>query len=167
VQLGGDTQVKNVIRSATLLLAVSGSAVHAQRATPAVSGARAFATEAIGGTIGSAAGIVVGLAIAKPNDCPSSDDVACALQRLGITGVIGVAGATVGSNVAGRLAGTRPSLVGALLGAAAGAATGIAVEHLITEELSQQIGDVGTVLLFSITQGILAAAGSRIVASLK
>jgi uncharacterized membrane protein YeaQ/YmgE (transglycosylase-associated protein family) len=155
--------VRNVIRLATLVLAMSGSAASAQHAVPAaVGGSRAFGAEAVGGAIGSALGITLGLAVAKPGDCPSADDVACTLQRLGITAVIGVVGATVGSNVAGRLRGTNPSLLGAFVGAAAGAVAGVGLEHLITEELNQQLGNVGTVLLFSVTQGILAAAGSRL-----
>jgi hypothetical protein len=159
--------VKNVIRLAMLSLAVSASTADAQRAAPAVGGAQAFATEALGGAVGSALGIAIGLAVAKPDDCPSSDDVVCTLQRLGVTGVIGVVGTTIGSNVAGRLAGTNPSLLGGFLGAVAGAAAGVGLEHLITEELNQQLGNVGAVLLFSVTQGILAAAGSRILASIR
>jgi hypothetical protein len=119
------------------LLLVSATAA-AQRAAAAVTGARSFAVEALGGTVGSALGIAIGLAVAKANDCPSGDDVACTLQKLGITGIIGVAGATIGTAVVGRWAGTNPSLVGA-----------------------------GTVVLFSVTQGILAAAGSRIGARLR
>jgi hypothetical protein len=136
-----------------------------QRTSPAaVTGARAFTTEALGGAIGSAIGIAAGLAIARPDDCPPDDDVVCTLRRLGVTGLVGVVGATVGTTVAGRLAGTDPSVVGAFLGAAAGAAVGIGVEHLITEEMGQTIGNAGTLVLFSVTQGILAAAGSRLVA---
>lgn len=152
---------------AILLVAAAASAA-AQRASPAaVTGARAFTAEALGGTVGSALGIAIGLAVAKPNDCPSDDDVACTLQKLGITGIIGVAGATIGTAIAGRLAGTGPSIVGALLGAAAGAAVGIGLEHFITEEMDRTLGDAGTVVLFSMAQGILAAAGSRLVASLR
>jgi hypothetical protein len=148
-----------------LLLIGAGPMAAAQRATAAaVTGARAFAVEALGGTVGSALGIAIGLAVAKPDDCPPEDDVACTLQKLGITGIVGVAGATIGTAVAGRWAGTRPSLLGAFLGAAAGAAAGIGLEHLVTEEMSQSLGDAGTLVLFSVTQGIRAAAGSRLVA---
>jgi hypothetical protein len=117
--------------------------------------------------VGSALGIAIGLAVAKPSDCPSEDDVACTLQRLGITGIIGVAGATAGTIVAGRWAGTDPSLVGAFVGAAAGSAAGIGLEHFITEEMSGSLGNAGTVVLFSVAQGILAAAGSRLGARLR
>jgi hypothetical protein len=140
----------------------------AQRAAPsAVSGARAFAVEAVGGTVGSALGIGLGLAIARPDNCPSNEDLACILRRLGTVGIVGVAGATVGTFVAGRWAASDPSIVGALLGAAVGAAAGIGLEHLVTEELNQSLGNAGAVVLFSVTQGILAAAGSRIGAALR
>lgn len=151
-----------------ILLIGPPSAAAAQRADPAaVSGARAFASEAVGGTIGSALGIAIGLAVARPSDCRSDDDVACALQKLGITGIIGVTGATIGTVVAGRWVGAKPSVVGAFLGAAAGAVAGIGLEHLVTEEMDRSLGDAGTIVLFSVTQGILAAAGSRIGARLR
>lgn len=158
---------RRALAAAAIACLLGGDSAHAQRATrDAATGTRAFAAEALGGTVGSALGIAIGLAVAKPNDCPADDDVVCPLRRLGVTGVIGVAGAAVGTVVAGRLGGTRPSVAGALLGAAAGAAAGIGVEHLITEELGQTLGNAGTVLLFSVTQGILAAAGSRLVAGM-
>jgi hypothetical protein len=157
------TYVGRGVRLLALLLIGVGPAAAAQGAAPAaVTGARAFAAEALGGTVGSALGIAIGLAVAKPTECPSADDVVCTLRRLGITGIIGVAGATIGTTVAGRWAGTDPSLIGAFVGAAAGAAAGIGLEHLITEEMGQSIGNAGTLVLFSVAQGILAAAGSRL-----
>jgi hypothetical protein len=144
------------------------SGLPAQQTRPiATTGARTFAAEAIGGTLGSALGIAIGLAIARQNACPPEDDVVCSLRKLGITGIIGVAGATTGTVVAGRWAGSRPSIVGAAVGAAAGAAVGVGLEHLITEEMGRRIGGLGTVVLFSATQRILAAAGSRLVAGLR
>ena len=157
-----------IVGVVTVLVMVCASVAHPQRTgAAAVTGARAFAAEAVGGTLGSAAGIAIGLAVARPEDCPPDDDVVCPLQRLGVTAIIGVAGATIGSVVAGRMAGTDPSIVGAFLGAAAGAAAGVGVEHLITEEMGQSIGNAGTVVLFSVVQGILAAAGSRLGARLR
>ena len=149
------------------LVAVPLSAASAQRASPAVTGTRAFAIEALGGAAGSALGIAVGLAVANPRECPSDDDVACILEKLAVTGLVGVAGTTIGATVAGRIGGTRPSAPGALLGALAGAAAAIALEHLLTEEMGRSLGDAGTVLLFSMTQGILAAAGSGLGARIR
>jgi hypothetical protein len=119
------------------LLFISAAPIAAgQRTSPAaVTGTWAFGVEALGGMAGSALGIAIVLAVAKPNDCPSDDDVACTLQKLGITGVVG---------------------------AAAGAAVGVGLEHFITEEMNQSLGDSATVVLFSVTQGIVAAAGSRL-----
>jgi hypothetical protein len=158
-----------VIRLARSIVAVAilwiglPSKAPAQRADPAgISDARAFASEALGGTVGSALGIAIGLAVAGYEDCPPEYDVVCPLRKLGITGIVSVAGATIGTVVAGRWAGAKPSAVGAFLGAAAGAAAGIGLEHLITEEMNRTLGDAGTIVLFSVTQGILAAAGSRI-----
>jgi uncharacterized membrane protein YeaQ/YmgE (transglycosylase-associated protein family) len=161
-------QVCKSLAVITLLLMGARPVAAAQRAAPAaVTGVRAFGVEALGGTVGSALGIAIGLAVAKPDDCPSNEDIACMLQRLGITAIVGVAGATLGTAVAGRWAGSDPSVVGAFLGAVAGAALGIGLQHLITEELNQSLGDAGAVVLFSVTQGILAAAGSRLGARLR
>ncbi|MDQ3950741.1 MAG: hypothetical protein M3282_10385 [Gemmatimonadota bacterium] len=159
---------KRVASLAVVLVTASPTAVLAQRATPAaVTGARAFAAEALGGTIGSALGLALGLALTNPGACPAEDDVVCPLQRVSLTGVIGIAGAAIGTTLAGNWAGTKPSLVGALLGAAAGTAVGIGLEHLITEEMSRSLGEAGTVILFSVAQGVFAAAGSRIVALMR
>jgi hypothetical protein len=113
--------------------------------------------------VGSAIGIAIGLAVTRPADCPSDDDVVCVLRRLGVAGIIGVAGAVMGTAVAGRWAGTDPSVGGAILGGTVGTAAGIGLEHLLSEELNRSVGQTGVVLLFSLTQGILAAAGSRLV----
>jgi hypothetical protein len=76
-------------------------------------------------------------------------------------------GGTIGTVAAGGWADTNPSAIGALVGALAGAAAIIGVEHFITEEMNQTIGNGGTLVLFSVTQGILAAFGSRIGAQLR
>jgi hypothetical protein len=154
---------KRVVGLVVLLLTASPTVVLSQRTAPAaVTGASAFAAEAVGGAAGSALGVVVGLAIADPDDCAVEDDVVCPLKRLSVAGLMGVLGATMGTVVAGRAARTNPSLIGAFLGAVVGAAAGIGLDHLVTEEMGQSLGDVGAIALFSLTQGVLAAAGSRI-----
>jgi hypothetical protein len=158
---------KRVAGLALVVLTTSPTVVLPQRTAPAaVTGASAFAAEALGGAAGSALGVVIGLAIADPDDCAVEDDVACPLKRLSVAGLMGVLGATMGTVVAGRAARTSPSLIGAFLGAVVGAAAGIGLDHLVTEEMGQSLGDVGAIALFSVTQGVLAAAGSRIGARL-
>jgi hypothetical protein len=158
---------KQLASLALAALTASPTSLLAQRTTPsAVTGASGFATEALGGVIGSGLGLALGLALTNREPCPGEDDVVCPLQRLSVIGVIGIAGAAIGTTLAGNWARTNPSLVGALLGAVAGAAVGIGLEHLITEEMGHSLGDAGAVVLFSVTQGILAAAGSRVGASL-
>jgi hypothetical protein len=156
---------KRVASLVAVLLSASPTVGLPQRTAPAaVTGASAFAAEALGGAAGSALGVVLGLAIANPDDCAVEDDVVCPLKRLSIAGLTGVVGATMGTVVAGRAARTNPSLIGAFLGAVVGAAAGIGLDHLITEEMGQSLGDVGAIALFSVTQGVLAAAGSRLAA---
>lgn len=130
------------------------------------SGVGAFTIEAGGGTIGSLAGVLAGLAIARPDRC-NVDDLKCTLAGLGAGGIGGTIGATVGSVVAGRAAGTRPSTPGAFVGAVAGAFAGAGFVHLLTEEVNLHLGKPVTLVVFSLAQGVLTAAGSRIGASLR
>ena len=137
---------------------------HAQRATP--SGATAFAIEAAGGTVGSIVGVTLGIAIARIDDC-DNEDLACLLSGLSIGGVGGVVGATLGTVLVGRQFNTRPSTAGAIVGSLAGAAAGIGVVHLLTEEANMRLERVGSLLVFSVTQGVVTALGSRIGASIR
>ena len=130
-------------------------------------GASAFAVEALGGTLGSLAGVGAGLLITRAvNEC-ESEDLVCDLRRVATTGVASVAGATAGTYVAGRAADTEPSLLGAFLGALAGTAAGVGVVHLLTEETNVARNNATLVVAYSVTQGIVAGLGSRIVSSLR
>ena len=137
---------------------------HAQRETR--SGVSAFAIEAAGGTVGSLAGVALGLAVARVDSC-DSEDLTCILSGLSVGGLGGVIGSTLGTVVVGRKFDTRPSTVGAILGSLVGVAAGIGVVHLITEEASTRLGRAGSVLVFSTTQGLVTALGSRIGASIR
>lgn len=130
------------------------------------SGVRAFAIEAGGGTIGSLGGVLAGLAIARPDRC-NVDDLKCTLAGLGAAGVGGTIGATLGAVVAGRSSGTNPSTPGAFVGAVAGAFAGAGIVHLLTEEVNLHLGKPVTLVAFSLAQGVLTAAGSRLGASLR
>ncbi|MGK2962546.1 MAG: hypothetical protein ACSLFK_10425 [Gemmatimonadaceae bacterium] len=146
-----------------LLLAVSQSETQAQSRP---SDTRAFAVEAAGGIIGSAAGAVAGLVISEVDEC-SVEDLGCTIKGLGVAGIGSAIGATAGTYLAGRSAGSRPSLFGAVLGSAVGVVAGAAVVHGLTEEANLHLDKPMTIAAYSITHGIVAALGSRLFASLR
>lgn len=146
------------------LLSLAPASAVAQRETRP--GVNAFAIEAAGGTVGSLAGVALGLAVARVDSC-DSEDLSCILSGISVGGLGGVIGATLGTVVAGRRFDTRPSAAGAFIGSLVGVAAGIGVVHLITEEASTRLGRVGSVLVFSTTQGVVTALGSRIGAALR
>lgn len=146
------------------LVVVAPVKVDAQRTTP--SGVSAFAIEAAGATVGSLAGVTLGLVIAGIDRC-DNEDLACQLSGLSVGGVGGVVGATLGAVLIGRQLDTRPSTAGAIVGSLAGVAAGIGVVHLLTEEANVRLERVGSVLVFSVTQGLVTALGSRIGASIR
>lgn len=126
----------------------------------------ALAIEAAGATVGSLAGVTLGLGVSGIDRC-DSEDLACILSGLSVGGVGGVVGATVGTLIVGRQLNTRPSTAGAIVGSIVGAAAGLGVVHLMTEEATIKLGRIGGVLVFSATQGLVTAVGSRIGASIR
>jgi hypothetical protein len=136
----------------------------AQRTEP--SGIRAFSIEAAGGTAGSLAGVVTGLAIARIDRC-GDEELSCNLSALAVGAIAGTIGATAGTVIAGRANDTRPSTIGAFAGAVAGAFAGVGAIHLLTEEANVRLNRPGVLVVFSLAQGILTAAGSRLGASLQ
>ena len=146
------------------LLVVPIEGPQAQR--PTRSGASAFAIEAAGATVGSLAGVTLGLAVSRIDRC-DSEDLACILSGLSVGGVGGVVGATAGTLIVGRQLDTHPSTAGAIVGSILGVAAGLGVVHLITEEAVIKLGRVGAVLAFSATQGLVTALGSRIGAGIR
>jgi hypothetical protein len=127
---------------------------------------RAFTAEAAGGILGSAAGAVVGLTISEVDEC-GVDDLGCTIKGLGVAGIGSVIGATAGTMLAGKWADSRPSLPGAIVGSLLGAVAGAAVIHGLTEEVNLHLDKPLTVAVYSITQGIVTALGSRAAASLR
>jgi hypothetical protein len=122
-------------------------------------GGSAFLIEAAGGIAGSLAGFA--LVYSTSGSC-ESEDLVCNLQHAGAAIAAGTVGAAGGTYIAGRLAHTQPSAVGAFLGAVVGAAAGIGVWHLATEELDVVKSDAGAIITYGVTQGVVAALGSRI-----
>jgi hypothetical protein len=124
-------------------------------------GAAAFAIEAAGGTAGAALGYA--LTLTGPGSC--ADDVSCALRNAGGALLLGTVGAAGGTYASGQLLGTRPSGWGALVGAVAGAAAVIGLDHIWTDVFPDTSS--ARIVVFSVTQGLITAAGSRIAASLR
>jgi hypothetical protein len=116
--------------------------------------------------VGSAAGIGLALAVARPDEC-GSDDLSCTLEKIGIALVVSAGGAAVGDVLTGRMAETRPSTAGAVVGSLAGIVAGVGVVHLLSEELDVTRNDAALFVSYSLTQGIITAIGSRIGAWLR
>lgn len=137
---------------------------HAQNGEP--SDARALGAEAAGGVAGSLAGVAVGLAISRPDRC-GVDDLECTIKGLGAAGIGSVVGATLGSVLMGRSVRSQPSGIGAFVGSVAGAFAGVGLVHAMTEEANLKLEKPLTVAVYSITQGIITALGSRAGAALR
>jgi hypothetical protein len=137
------------------------SLVRAGRGAATAQGA-SFAAAAVGGVLGSAVGLTVGILATQPDSCPADDDIVCPFRKLAVTGVLGVAGAAVGVGLAERRAGGGASPVGAVLGAVAGTVAGIGIVHLLTQELDTGGGRTLAIATMAVSQGVLAAAGSRL-----
>jgi len=155
--------MKNRLIIGVLLSAACAADAGAQRAEP--SGARAFTIEAAGGTVGSLAGVVTGLAIARIDRC-GDEELSCNLSALVVGAIAGTIGATAGSVIAGRMNDTRPSPIGAFAGAVAGAFAGVGAIHLLTEEANVRLNRPVVLVVFSVAQGVLTAAGSRLGAAI-
>lgn len=121
--------------------------------------------EAIGATLGSAAGAAIGVAVVDRVDC--GEDLYCVLGQLGLTLTLASAGAAGGDLLVGNAARTEPSVLGAAIGALVGAGAGLATTKLYDELVEHVPGRVPIVLTFTLTQGSLTALGSRIGAALR
>ena len=125
---------------------------------PPGDGGGAFVLEALGGSLGSLVGIgVVGLT----SRC-GVDDLACGITSVGVGGVLGVVGATVGTVVVARFLDSPRSAVGAVLGAVVGTGIGLGVHYILNNNSDRNLGDAVVVPIFVLSQGVLAAAGSRL-----
>jgi hypothetical protein len=144
---------------------VSSQTTFTAQAAQATSEYGSFALQAVGGTLGSIAGVALGLAVT--DDCTGDDDIVCAFKSASVTGALGAIGATAGVAIAGRSARQKPSIVGAFLGAAVGTVAGIGIHHLLKEEMNQNVGETGAFVIFTISQGVFAAAGARVISVLR
>ena len=146
------------VRTARALLADRIAAQQAESRAPA------FVTEWAGGTLGSLAGLGLGLLIAQPSRC-GGDDIECVFDTLGTVWLTSSLGSGAGVQIGGRLGDTNPSLTGALIGGVVGAVAGALVLTLM-EEAVRTDGTLA-VATFSLTQGLVSALGSRVGRALK
>ena len=73
----------------------------------------------------------------------------------------------VGTILAGRAERTNPSVGGAIVGALIGAVAAVGTEHLVREEMSVNTNRVATLVIVSVTQGLVTAATSRLFVQLR
>jgi hypothetical protein len=156
----GGHRGERIVRLALILVVLYAAPASAQR-----SGGSAWAIEAAGGTLGSAAGFGLGLAIFDDDDC--GDDLACIFSD--VAGVLFSAftGAALGTWLLGRTADTEPSLGGAVVGSLAGAVAGLGVVKLLDEADPDLDEGAAAVIGLALSQGVLSALGSRIGAALR
>jgi len=130
-------------------------------AVPGTAGA--YAAEAAGAAAGSALGFWLGYL--NRGGC-EAEDLQCVLRKAGSAIALGTAGAVAGDLLAGRSADTDPSLLGAILGGVLGAAAGVGAWHLASEELGLFHSAAPAIITYSLTQGLVTAAGSRLARAL-
>jgi hypothetical protein len=158
----GDRRERIVKLALTLLVLVL---VLAAPASAQRSGGSAWAIEAAGGTLGSAAGFGLGLAIFDDDDC--GDDLGCIFSDVAGVLVSASTGATLGTWALGRAADTGPSLGGAVLGSLVGAVAGLGAIKLLDEADPDLDEGAVAVIGFGVSQGAITALGSRIGAALR
>lgn len=145
------------------LVAAAAATAGAQGPTPAPAaprygGGTAFAIEALAGTAGSLAGMaIVGLG----SDC-DGDDLGCIINTIGAGGIAGMVGATVAVTLAARHTGGPRSVAGAALGAVVGTGVGLGVHYLVNRGTDRNLGEAVVIPIFAVSQGVVAAAGSRL-----
>jgi len=147
--------------SATSVPGLVASSRHIQAAAPFVRSQEATRSsvllEALGGSLGSAAGMSL---VLLASNC-GVEDLACEIVTVGVAGVAGVVGATLGTALVARQSGARHSATGAATGAILGTGIGLGVHYLLNRNSDRNLGDMVVVPIFAISQGIFAAIGGR------
>lgn len=118
----------------------------------------AYFLEALGGSAGSFIGMgLVGLV----SNC-GVDDLVCLLKTVGAGGVAGVVGATIGVSLVARATGSKRSIPGAVLGAVVGTGLGVLIHIALDRGTDRNLDDVIVIPIFTVSQGTIAALGSRL-----
>ena len=160
-----------MIRSFTcaVLLCISATTSHAQyRSTARVAQVRPDSPQALGlevaaGIAGSAAGIG---AVLYLTDC-GVEDLGCDIMRVLTAGAVGIAASTAATQLAASRTGSRRSVFGAMLGGAVGTGIGLGLHYLLQEQLGDGVSDPGSVAVIVVSQGAVAALGSRLIGAAK
>lgn len=119
----------------------------------------AFSIEAAAGSVGSLVGIaLVGLS----HEC-GIDDLGCLLMKVGASGATGAIGATFATYAAAGYTRSPRSIGGAALGAVVGTGVGLGLHWILNHASDRNFDDPYAVVpIFTLSQGILTAAGSRL-----
>jgi hypothetical protein len=121
-------------------------------------GPGSLAVEALAGSFGSAIGMGI---VALAADC-GFDDLGCELLSVGAGGIAGIVGATIGTTIAARQTGSSHSVLGAALGATVGTGVGLGIHYIFNRGTNRNLGMPVVVPIFVISQGTVAALGSRL-----
>jgi hypothetical protein len=120
-----------------------------------------FLIEAVGGSVGSLVGIgLVGLV----SHC-DVEDLGCIITSVGAGGLVGAICATAGATIAARQTGSNRSVAGAAIGSIVGTGVGLGVHYLLNSGSDRNLGDAIVIPIFVVSQGTLAALGSRLMGS--
>jgi hypothetical protein len=121
-------------------------------------GPASLAVEALAGSFGSAIGMGI---VALAADC-GFDDLGCEILSVGAGGIAGIVGATIGTAIAARQTGSSHSVLGAALGATVGTGVGLGIHYIFNRGTNRNLGMPVVVPIFVISQGTVAALGSRL-----
>jgi hypothetical protein len=113
--------------------------------------------EALGGSVGSAAGMG---AVLLASDC-GVDDLACGIISVITAGAAGALGATLGATLVAHRTGGEHSAAGAAVGAILGTGVGLGVHYVLNRNSDRNLGDAIVLPIFAISQGLFAAIGGR------
>jgi len=141
-------------RLIAVMIALSGGfgAVEAQTGSSRPSAGASFAAEAVAASLGSAAGLQLGLSLV--DRC--GELIPCELAMTGVGALAAAALAPVAALVVARAIGDDPSGPGAAVGSIVGVVAAFAVVW------AAEPGRAKAWIAFSVTHGVLTAAGARL-----
>lgn len=121
---------------------------------------RPFGVDVAAASVGSATGLLVGLAISSPDDCVT-DDIECIPESLGTAALLSAITAPAAVMLAGRWRGPDPSIIGLTVGSVIGIAASVGVLKLLEESMDGDLSRPLAVVTFSVPHGLVTALGGR------